>query len=55
MVGSIDLRLGELARHLGQGDCVAMVLDRPCAVRNPGPCNARLLTATAPICLPVRP
>ncbi len=49
MVGSIDIRLGELGRRLVQGDCIAIALDRPCAVRNPGRYSARLLTATAPL------
>jgi len=46
--GSIKLRIGEAARHLNQGDCVAMLLDEPCVVRNVGPKPARFITATAP-------
>jgi transcriptional regulator with XRE-family HTH domain len=46
--GLIELRLGEAVRHLKQGDCVAMLLDQPCALRNGGPKDARFLTATAP-------
>lgn len=48
LAGTVDLRIGEAVRHLKQGDCMAMLLDQPCALRNPGQKDARFLTATAP-------
>ena len=50
--GSLDLRIGETLRHLDQGDCIAMLLDQPCAAQNAGSNNARFLTATCPRKMP---
>ena len=48
LAGEIELRFGEARRLLKQGDCMAMLLDQSWCVRNPGPRDARFLTATAP-------
>jgi transcriptional regulator with XRE-family HTH domain len=43
--GSIEVSVGEEQFRLEAGDCLAMVLDRPTAYRNPGRKAARYLVA----------
>ena len=44
----LEVSFGEAKRHLKQGDSMAMLLDQPWTVHNPGQKDARFLTATAP-------
>jgi len=46
--GRIELTLGDVVHPLEEGDCLAMVLDRPNAFFNPGEEDARYLVALTP-------
>ena len=43
--GRIELTVGEVTHRLGEGDCLAMRVDRPTAFRNPAQSPARYLVA----------
>jgi transcriptional regulator with XRE-family HTH domain len=47
LAGSIEVSIGDEQFRLEGGDCLAMVLDRPTAYRNPGRKAARYLVAIA--------
>jgi len=47
MEGALELTLGDVAHRLGEGDCLAMRLDRPIVFHNPGDRPARYVVALA--------
>jgi len=54
--GAIDITVGDRKHCLGEGDCVAMVLDRPITFHNPHKAAARyaVVLASMPYPLPFR-
>ena len=54
--GAIDISVGDDLHRLGEGDCVAMVLDRPITFHNPHKAAARyaVVLASMPYPLPFR-